>query len=226
MQALKTVILWAYVPALAIIGGITGYALATDKRIWYFTNDIFVLGNLPFYAGVLSSLGNLLWGATATICFFSALLLKGEKREEERGKIEDESNRLITCTPHHTPYRPEGWRQFLLGSGLFTTLLLLDDQFQFHRIFYIKYLHLTATAIFAGYGLLAFGYLIQFRSVIAETDYLLLGSALAFFGAAVFFDTTPLLPRGRTAFSDYLKFLGIVTWVAYFGRVGRQALRR
>jgi len=198
IQALKAIILWTYIPALAILGGIVGYALATDRRVWYFTNDPFVLGNLPFYAGVLSSLGNLLWGAGATVCFFSFGLM-----EKDRPRI----------------------RRFLLVSGLFTTLLLFDDQFQFHRIFYLKYMHISAKAVFTGYGLLALGYLIYFRRVISETDYLLLGVALAFLGAAVVFDTAPLLPRGRTAFSDALKFFGIVTWLAYFVRTGRKALR-
>ena len=42
--------------------------------------------------------------------------------------------------------------------------------------------------------------------------------ALLFFVLAVVFDTLPLLPRGRTAFSDGLKLLGIVSWFTYFSR--------
>ena len=78
-------LLWAYVPALVVLGGITIFALATGRRVWYFTNDPFVLGHLPFYAGVLSSLANVLWGAGATVCFFSAMVLG----KRGRGKRED-----------------------------------------------------------------------------------------------------------------------------------------
>jgi hypothetical protein len=198
LRDFRSTLIGAYVPALVVILSIIIYALATDKRVWYFTEDPFVLGNLPFYAGVLSSLGNLLWGAAATICFFSFGVLP---KEQSR------------------------FRPFLLVSGLFTSLLLFDDQFQLHRIFYIKYFHLTTKAVLAGYGLLTLGYLMYFRKVITETEYLVLGLALFFLGAAVLFDTMPLLPRGRTAFSDFLKFFGIVTWVAYFARMGWQALR-
>jgi hypothetical protein len=114
---------------------------------------------------------------------------------------------------------------FLLASGLLTTLLLFDDLFQFHRVLYVKYLHLSAGVVFGGYAVLALGYLVYFRRVIFETEYVLLGLALVFLAAAVVFDTVSLLPRGRTAFSDFLKFFGIVTWVAYFVRTGRMALR-
>ena len=119
---------------------------------------------------------------------------------------------------------PSEWRWFLLASGLLTSLFLFDDLFQFHRILYIKYLPLSAETVFALYGLAALVYLVYFRKEIAGTEYLLLGVALALFAAAVVFDTVSLLPRGRTAFSDALKFLGIVTWVAYFARTGRQVL--
>jgi len=200
-RTLLPTLMIAYVPTLVVLGGITTFALTTGKHVWYFTNDPFVLGHLPFYAGILSNLAIILWGSGATICFFSSgILNKG--------------------------LRINRYRQFLFISGLLTSLLLFDDLFQFHRIFYIKYLHLTSGCVYAIYGLLAIGYLILFMKEIAATDYLLLALALVFFAAAVIFDMISLLPRGRTAFSDGLKFFGIVSWVAYFARTGRQMLRQ
>ena len=70
--------LLAYLPALAVLVGIAFAALATGRRAWFFTNDPFVLGNLPFYAGILSNFGILLWSATAAICFFASVVLKGD----------------------------------------------------------------------------------------------------------------------------------------------------
>jgi hypothetical protein len=67
--------LLAYLPALAALVGIAFFAQATGQRVWYFTNDLFVLGNLPFYAGILSNMGILLWCATAATYFFSAAIL-------------------------------------------------------------------------------------------------------------------------------------------------------
>jgi hypothetical protein len=228
-QALKATVYWAYVPTLVVLGVVMGYALATGRRVWYFTNDPFTLGHLPFYAGVLSSLANVLWGAGATVCFFSAMVL-GKTGEGGRGRREDGREKMgdgsISSSPNTQHPTACTLFQFLLASGLLTALFLFDDLFQFHRILYIKYLPLSAEAVFALYGLVALIYLIYFRKEIAGTDYLLLGVALALFAAAVILDTVSLLSRGRTAFSDALKFLGIVTWVAYFARTGRQMLRQ
>ena len=246
LKALLPTLLWAYVPTLIMIGIVVWYALITGRRVWYFTNDPFILGNLPFYVGVLSSLANILWGAAAAVCFFSALVLraKDDGKRAENGKQRSEiGGRRTEDGETKFPYslrEEEGigkmeegsnndnlypLARFLLASGLLTSLLLFDDLFQFHRIFYIKYFQVSAKMVFAGYGVLAMGYLLHFRKTIVATEYLLLALALAFLGVAVVVDTTPLLPRGRTAFSDFLKFFGIVTWVAYFVRTGRVALR-
>ena len=93
-KALMPVMLLAYLPTLAVFVGVVCLALATGRYIWFFTNDPFVLGNLPFYAGILSNVGILLWCASAAICFFTALVLKGD----------DQGQR---------------WSRFLLMSGSF-----------------------------------------------------------------------------------------------------------
>jgi hypothetical protein len=66
----------AYLPALAALLGVGLLAWITGQRPWYFTSDPFVLGHLPFYAGILSNVGILLWSASAAICFFTATVVK------------------------------------------------------------------------------------------------------------------------------------------------------
>ena len=199
-KALIPVMLMVYLPTLAALVGVSLFALATGKRIWFFTVDPFLLGHLPFYAGILSTLGNLLWAATATVCFFTAWLL----RADVQGRQE---------------------RHFLLLSGLLTSLLLIDGLFQMHRIFYPKYTHLTTVFVYALYGVLVLVYLGYFRKQIRETEFPLLALALIFFILAVVFDTFSILPRGSTAFSDGLKLFGIVSWFTYFTRTCRMVLR-
>jgi hypothetical protein len=193
-------LLVSYILTFLLIGSITLFALSRGKRIWYFTYDPFILGHLPFYAGLLSNLAILLWGAGATICFFISGFLPKD-------------------TLLHS------FRRFFFISGLLTSLFLFDDLFQFHRILYYKYLHLSSGIVFIVYGLLTLGYLIHFRKEVAGTDYLMMGVALWLFAAAVFIDFFSILPRGSTAFSDGLKFFGIVSWVAYYTRTGYQVLR-
>jgi hypothetical protein len=193
--------LLAYVPALAALVGIAFFALATGRRVWFFTVDAFVLGNLPFYAGILSNVGILLWCATAAICFFSAAVLKGNNRMRDL-------------------------RFFLFMSGILTSLLLFDDLFQMHRIFYPKLFHLATILVYGVYGLFALWYLIHFTKQILETEFLLLVFALTFLVLAVTFDTLHFLPRGSTAFSDGLKLLGIVSWFTYFTRTSFNAVNK
>jgi hypothetical protein len=192
-RSLVPVMLLAYVPALAALVGIAFGALATGRRVWFFTNDPFVLGNLPFYAGIISTVGMLLWSATATVCFFTAAVLK-------------KNDHL------------SGWRFFLVMSGVLTSLLLFDDLFQMHKIFYPILFHLAEVFVYGVYGLFAFWYLISFRKQIQDTEFLLLVLALVFFALSVIIDTLDPLPGGNTAFSDGLKFFGIVSWFTYFIR--------
>jgi hypothetical protein len=201
LKALIPVILMAYLPTLLVLAAVGLYAVHTGQRIWFFTVDPFLLGNLPCYAGILATAGNLLWGSSAAVCFFSAWILKAEG---EKGR----------------------WKNFLRLSGLLTTMLLTDGLFQMHRIFYPEYLHIPMAFVFGSYGLFTLGLLACFRKQIRETDFLLLGLALIFFFLSVVFDMISILPRGNTAFSDGLKLFGIVTWLIYFARTGKIVLQR
>ncbi len=200
IKVLLPTILIAYSITLAAIVGISIYAISTGRRIWYFTVDPFLIGNLPFYAGFLSNLGLLLWSASATVCFFSAMILRDEE--------------LINR-----------YRYFFVMSGLFTSLIMFDGLFQMHRIFYPNHLHLSTFMIYCVYSILGLWYLFIFRKQIMETEYLMLALALSFLGLAVIIDTVSMVPRGRTALSDLFKFFGIVSWFIYFIRTCRKVLR-
>ena len=183
----------AYSLTLAAVVGISFLAISTGRRVWYFTSDPFILGNLPFYAGILSNVGILFWSAGATVCFFSVSI---RRKEEFIGR----------------------YKRFLVMSGLITSLLLVDDLFQMHRIFYPKVLHIPTFIVYCVYGLLGLWYLLIFRKQIMETEYLMLALALGFLGLAVIIDILSIVPRGSTALSDFLKFFGIVSWFIYFTR--------
>jgi hypothetical protein len=67
-------------------------------------------------------------------------------------------------------------------------------------------------------------FLVGFRRVILEGDFLLLGLALGFFGLSVAVDV--FTDRELYLWEDGAKFVGIVTWLAYFVRVSARVLRR
>jgi hypothetical protein len=193
IKVLVPLILFGYLPTLIAFVGIALFALAMDKRIWFFTHDPFVLGNLPSYAGILSNVGILLWCASAAICFFSVAVSK-----------------RIDAFKH--------WRRFLTVSGVFTLFLLFDDLFQLHRIFYVSVLHIPLIGVMSGYGLFALWYLLRFRQEILATKFLILALAFGLFAAAVILDMLSPLSCGNTASSDGLKLLGIVSWFTYFAQ--------
>jgi hypothetical protein len=200
IRALLPVWLRVYPLVLILLGGLTLFALISGQRVWFFTADPFIIGNLPFYAGILSNLGFLFWGGTAAVCFFGAWLLRGWENTA-------------------------AWRRFLTASGIYTLLFLLDDLMQLHRIFFPEEANGLIGMVYLAFGLLGLAYFLFFRSQILETEYLMLASAVSFLLAAVVVDVFSLFPRGNTALSDFLKFFGVVSWFIYYFRTTRDVIR-
>lgn len=191
-----------YFPTFIVLLAIGLLADVTGNRVWFFTNDPFVLGGLPWYAGIISNIGLLLWCGSASVCFFSMTLL-----------------RMVSGSAGRD------WKQFFLFSGILTSLLLLDDLFQLHQILYPRYLHLNAIAVYGFYGLFTVYYLWLFRRTIWETEFLLLALSMGLFALAIVCDILPIIKRGRTAISDGFKLFGIVTWTTYHCRTCFRVIR-
>ena len=189
----------AYTAVLVALAGVVFLSFITGKRVWYFTNDTFDLGQLPFYAGIISNVGNLLWCATATVCFFTAAVIR-------RGR------------------RGRNWMFFFFMSGVLTSLFLFDDLFQIHKMLYPVLFGLSTLLVCVAYGFFVLWYLFYFRKQIVETEFLMLGFSLAFFVFAIISDSFSFLPRGNTAFSDALKLFGIAGWLVYFSRTCGKAV--
>jgi hypothetical protein len=154
---------------------------------------------MPVYTGFLSNMGMLFWSSTVAVCFFTA-----------------------TFVARRAATRPTG--RFLYASGLLTLFLLMDDLFQLHERVFPLSLGIPEPIVFLGYLSVTFVYLVRFRGVILESDYLLLGLALGFFGLSVAVD---VFTEGELyLWEDGAKFVGIVTWLAYFVRVSAQVPRR
>lgn len=194
-RTLLPIFIMTYGATFVVLCVVGVMAQVTGRHVWFFTNDPFVLGHLPFYAGIISNIGMLLWCSSASICFFTMAAL----------------GRIFTTVQ-------KDWRRFLLFSGILTSMLLFDDLLQLHQIFYPKYFHVTTIIIYSIYAFFAIWYLCHFKRQIQKTEFLLLFFALGFFILAIFSDGMPLIRRGRTAISDGFKLLGIVSWFSYFSR--------
>jgi hypothetical protein len=176
----------------------------------YFTRDISAIGNLPFFAGLVSQLGGLLWSAALTICIFVYFVLRAQEQD--------------TRLP----------RRFLLQAALLTGVLLLDDFFLFHEDIGPDYLHISERLIVLSYGLIAAVFLFSNLREILASEYLILGLALILFGLSIFVDAVDLEKLNglesifNEQFSIFLedgfKFVGVATWLVYFARYGLQRI--
>ena len=177
----------------------------------YFTRDVSAIGDLPFYAGLVSQLGGLLWSAALTICIFTFFLLKRFGPDTERS------------------------RRFLLQAVILTGVLLLDDFFLFHEDIGPDYLHLSERVIVLSYLILTVLFLFINHREILSSEYLLLGLALAMFGLSIFLDAADLdnydqyglffTEQIQIFLEDGFKFVGIATWLAYFVRYSVQHIK-
>ena len=197
------------VSSLAIVYGLTLGALAIAALVSVYRNVpiAFVLrdplATLQAHplTGVLSNVGVLVWCAGAAICFLTHTLLREQEGKEEM-------------------------QAFLLWSGLITSMLLLDDFFQFHDGLIPMYLGKGEDPVYLGYALITAWYLVRFRRVILASTWGVLFTALTFFALSLAVDALQdsWSSPWRILFEDGFKLLGIVSWSSYLIRTCVRAI--
>ena len=189
--------------SLPIVYGLTLGALAIAALVSVYRNvpigfvlrDPLATLHAHPLTGVLSNVGVLVWCAGAAICFVTQTLLREQEGQKEM-------------------------RAFLLWSGLITSMLLLDDFFQFHDGLIPMYLGKGEDPVYLGYALITAWYLIRFRRVIFASEWSVLFAALAFFALSMVVDAfqEQWSSPWRILFEDGFKLLGIVSWSSYLIR--------
>jgi hypothetical protein len=198
-RQLRAVFIATYAPTLCAIAAVALISLQTGINVSYFTRDPSEILQAPFYIGLLSNLGILIWSAAAAICLFGALLLARNSGARE-------------------------WRAFLMAFGLLTMWLALDDVLTLHEIVIPNYLHVPQKLFLAMLGGCVLLIAVRFRMSILQTDYVLLAVAVGFFALSILFDAV----QGRIAlpqhhyFEDGTKLMGIVGWAVYLSRTTMQ----
>jgi hypothetical protein len=175
--------------ALVAAAGVSGVPL-----MWL-TRDATAVGEVHPLTGFLSSLGILLWGASATLCLFTAFAL--------RAGITTEVFR------------------FLLASGLLAAFLLFDDLFLVHEALAPRYLGMDERLVYAAIVFAAASYALRFRRVIARLGSVTFPIAVVLLASSLFMDVAlgePLdgvLGQWLYFVEDGAKWLGIVSWCAF-----------
>lgn len=157
--------------------------------------------NTPFYFGILSYAGVVLWGASVAVSLFAYFALGREER------------------------RSRGAR-YLLILGLFTLMLLLDDQLRIHETIFGHYLNVREYYVFGFYTLLLVVIIAVFWIEIMANELLLFAAAWSLFGFSTIIDQLEIQFPGEALVEDGAKFLGIAVWLAYAMRLGWNLLSR
>lgn len=211
LNQLWRLLLFLYASILVFFVILDLISRTSDKiTLSYFTRDITAIGHLPFFAGLVSQLGGLLWAATLAICLFTFFILK--RGGQEAGSA----------------------RRFLLQAAILTAVLLLDDFFQFHESIGPDYLHVSEKMVVLAYGIYTLFFLFSNFNEILRSEYLILGLALGLFGLSVAMDGLHLedidmfsgfMNEQLSIFlEDGLKFVGVATWLVFFARYGYQKI--
>lgn len=204
LRSLSRVLVLIYTPVVIALGIVIVIRITTGFSMADLTRDPLAVAQAPVYIGILSNLSVLVWAAAATVCFFSYTLVRNR-----------------AATGRHA------W--FLLSGGFITVMLLLDDFFMFHEVVFPEYIGVPENLVYVIYISIVLWFLVWYRSIILQTDFLLLALAGTAFGLMVVMDILEYINPlpGFYLLEDGFKLFGIVSWAAYFISVGaRQVMRR
>ena len=144
-----------------------------------------------FSIGILSQVGIMLWSAAGAVFLLGGFLVRKKGQQSP-------------------------WAEFLIGSGILSLLLGLDDALLIHEQIMPVFLGIKEKPVFTFYALVILIYYMWFFRTIVETDLILLGLTLLSFGLSLGIDLLPNnLHTQVAAFEDVPKVAGIVAWLVY-----------
>ena len=197
------VILKTYIPIVLLLLSIVIVSKILGTYMGKYFKDLSNFSHLSHLTGLISNIGIIFWCASATLCFFCSAFVKSQFHES-----------LMPL--------------FLLYSGFLTSILLFDDFFMFHDYIFPVFFHINERQTYLSYLIITLAYLIIFRKLILNTEFLLVFLALGFFGLLLGFDFFSDITHSNIMdglFEDGTKFFGIVTWLTYFARLCFQYLK-
>jgi hypothetical protein len=197
-RAVLAVAVWA-LAALAFFGVLVVLEEAV-VNVGDLTRDTAAVADVPFWTGAISMLGLWIWAAVAGACFTAGMALRARGAHTERA-----------------------W--YLLGLSAISALMLFDDGYLGHENLVPSLLstpfpeRITLGAL----GLFALAVAYRFRKVILAGRPLLLILATACFAASFLMDGLGV-KHGSFSIEDYVKFVGLGTFLVYSLREAHDAL--
>ncbi len=197
-----------YIPAVALLAAVALVCKIKGIDDAILMRDPVQTVHAPWYLGLVSNAGILVWCAAVAIAVFTAAVL---------------------------PRRPEfrDRRLFLLISGLITFYIMLDDLLILHDKIYPDLFHMPEQVVYFVYLPVAIAWIYRFRKQMLAADVPLLVLGAVFMCVSLTMDQWHMLYRifGRMILpenyliEDGAKFLSIVTWMGYIARRASDAVR-
>ena len=179
---------FVFLAAVLVIFG--AYLLSKFAKVppYFMTEDPLQTAKFPWYTGILSNLGVILWSVAIGCSFLGAILLSAN--------------------------RQKFW--FLIASGALSTVLAVDDMFMLHDHVLPHRLHIPEKILYLSYGLIIVIYVFYFfRDIISDKSFVILGSALLFLGTSMVMDAAIPYTSLEKFIADSIKFIGIAFWLTY-----------
>jgi hypothetical protein len=197
-----------YAPAVALLVIVAAVVKVAGIPGGVFMRDPVQTVDAPFYLGLVSNIGILVWCTGGVIALFAAAMLTGRPGLAEP-------------------------RRFLLWSGILTLAVMLDDLLILHDKVIPDLSHLPEQGVYFIHLVVAAAYVTRFRRLIFAADRTLLVLATALMGVSLVMDQWHLLFRltGRMILpenyllEDGAKFLSQITWMGYLLRRAADAVR-
>lgn len=198
-HSLRNVLIFLQMPAGLILLLVLFLKLRFDIDTSDLTQDPNSVAGQPFYVGLLSNLGVIFWGMSAAISIFAGLIGKSKAPSVE---------------------------SFLIYSGCFSALLLLDDLLQLHEGFFQYDLRFPEELVLGIYSAIAVMIIFRHRKFILPSNYLILLASLMLFGFSLSIDTFFEDIPGENLLEDGSKFIGIITWFGYYTSLGYETIKK
>ena len=187
----------AYAAAVLLLGIVAvGSAVLDQPDELFLVEPTQLFPVLPWYTGLVSAVGGMLWWAAGALWLLCAWVLRRWG-----------SDRSVAA---------------LVLASVFSVWLGIDEMFVLHEVVLPSKLHVSELSIYAAYGALTVLYLLKFREFVASTRWRLLVLALVFFLSSTALDQ--VAPESPVLLEEGVKLLGIVTWVLFFAATAGDVL--
>lgn len=185
------------ISVILLVAGFSSYRFDIDmQNLMRDPNSVF---EAPFYIGILSNFGVLLWTSAGVLCLFVGSYASSQRQGVVAG--------------------------FLWSAGLLSLILAADDLLQLHELVIPQRLGVSEVVVYAVYAVYGVWFVWLYRRVLLTSEYLLFMLAVGLGAFSTVVDKLPFTMPLHTTIEEGTKLFSIAFWLTFFWRFGISYLR-